>query len=176
MKHDARAAAIIGLVIVAASIFLGFKFHQRNPVDTDILSLLPADRSTPSLADALLRVNAVAANRVALLIEGGTADARGKAAADLTQALDGLGFFKPSATEGRALWDWVFANRTALLCPKDLALLQAGRGREIADDALRQWYAPFGIANSGLLKSDPLLLTPRLMKCLLGSTMAMPST
>ena len=169
MKHGFRSVTLILLTILCAALFLGFTFHQRNPIDTDILSLLPGDRSTPALADALTRMNAVASNRVTLLIEGGTAETRGKAAADLTKALTDLGLFQSNATDGRALWDWVFAHRSGLLCPKDKALLLESKGGVMARDALTQWYTPFGFANSGLVKTDPMLLTPRLMKCLLGS-------
>jgi predicted exporter len=173
MTRGNRAVAAIVLTVLAAALFIGFKFHQHNPVDTDILSLLPGDRSNPALADALTRLNAFSSNRVTFLIEGGTGETRSKAAADLAKTLSDLGIFQSNATEGRAFWDWVFAHRTALLCPQDKKLLQDRRGKAIADDALAQWYAPFGAANSGLLKSDPMLLAPRLMKCLLGPALAM---
>jgi len=169
MRRDTRAVALIILVIIGASVFLAARFHQRNPIDTDILSLLPADRSTPVLADALARLNAVAANRIVLLVEGGDPAKRAEAIADLTKSLEQSGIFKSNSADGRAIWDWVFSHRTALLCPKDKALLEAGHGDRIAQDALRQWYTPFGLSNSSLLASDPMLLTPRLMQCLLGS-------
>jgi predicted exporter len=175
MRRDVRLAGIIVVLILGAAAYVGFQFHQRNPIDTDILSLLPGDRKTPVLADALARLNDVAANRIALMIEGGDAATRGAAASDLTQRLSDLGFFRPIAADGRALWDWVFAQRTVLACPQDKVLLRDGRGDIIARDALTQWYMPFGVANSALLKSDPLLLAPRLMKCLLARVGALQS-
>jgi predicted exporter len=93
MTRGNWTVAVILLTILAAVLFVGFKFHQRNPIDTDILSLLPGDRSNPVLADALDRLNTFSSNRVTLLIEGGTGEARGAAAADLTKRLSDSGIF-----------------------------------------------------------------------------------
>src|SRR6185503_2516897 len=92
---------------------------------------------------------------------------RAQAAADLSDRLMRAKIFQPSSEEGVAAWKWLFSHRTTLLCPADRALLQDGRGQVIAHDALLRWYSPIAISNSALAKSDPMLLTPRLMSCFL---------
>ena len=156
------------IAILGAGAFVGVKLTGGTAVDTDILSLLPASQDDPPVAAALRRLNDVASSRIVILLEGGTPAERTKAAADLSESLVKAGLFRPSAEDGAEAWRWLFAHRASLLCPADRTRLQHGEGRALAHEALLRWYAPFGAANSGLLKSDPLLLTPRLMSCLLG--------
>jgi len=159
---------VLCLIVIAASgAFVGFKLAGGHAVDTDILSLLPASRDDPSLAAALTRLNSVASSRIVIAIDGASGPVRAEAAADLSARLTAAGIFQPSAEEGAEAWKWLFAHRTTLLCPADRALLEEGRGQTLAQDALLRWYSPFAISNSALAKSDPLLLTPRLMSCFL---------
>ena len=166
-----------GLVpaLLALLVFLGAVLFvaQRVPeaVDTDILSLLPADAHDPVLADALQRASGVASDRVAFVIEGGTPSLRAQAATRLTDLLEETGLFRPSSQDAEELWRWLHTHRTELLCSADKARLADGRGDEMAADALRQWYAPTGIAASRLLQTDPLLLTSRLLGCLVPAGM-----
>ncbi len=147
--------------------------HLEGAIDTDILSLLPGDARDPVLADALQRASAVASDRIAFAIEGGAPQARRDAATALAAELTATGLFKPSSVDAEGLWKWLFAHRARFLCNDDRERLMAGRGGEISADALRQWYAPMGIGGSALLKSDPLLLTGRLLGCMVPPGMRM---
>lgn len=155
------------IAIVVSGSFVGHKLASGDAVDTNILSLLPASRDDPSVAAALDRLNSVASSRIVVALDGATSPIRARAAADLSARLTDAGIFRPSSEEGEAAWKWLFAHRTALLCPADRELLQEGKGQLIAHDALLRWYSPFAISNSALAKSDPMLLTPRLMSCFL---------
>lgn len=163
MSTSRISAVLAVLVFLAAGVFTAVQI--RTAVDTDILSLLPGDARDPVLADALQQASAVASNRVAFAIEGGTAAARHEAAAELSSALATSGDFRPAAADAEALWRWLFANRTQIACSADRALLLAGQGAVVAREALLQWYAPISIGGSRLLGSDPLLLTNRLLGC-----------
>ncbi len=163
---------LMAIIFIACSAFVAWQFLAKSPVDTDILSLLPVDIRDPVVGDAIARANSAASDRVVLMIEGATADRRQAAADALSRALVATGMYRPATDEGRDLWSWLFALRAVLLCPADRALLAAGGGAAIAQDALRQWYGAFGVANSALLHSDPLLLTPRLVQCFAAAAMA----
>lgn len=165
MKLARWPAVLMGLGFVAALLFSAFRID--GAIDTDIISLLPADTHDPVLAAAVARANDVASNRVVFAVKGGTVGMRGAALADLSEALAATGYFRAADVEGEALWRWFFGHRTSLLCPSDRARLEAGEGETIANEALRQWYAPASTGAGGLLKSDPLLLTNRLLGCLL---------
>jgi predicted exporter len=164
-----RLATFLCLVaIVVAGAFVGTKLTGGNAIDTDILSLLPASQRDPPLAAALRRLNEVASSRIVIMLEGGKPGDSEAAAEDLSNSLVKRGLLRPSAVDGADAWAWLFAHRTTLLCPDDRARLQRGEGKAMARDALLRWYSPFAVSNSALLKSDPLLLTPRLMSCSLG--------
>ncbi|MDP1627316.1 MMPL family transporter [Parvibaculum sp.] len=165
MKPARWPAALMALGFVAALLFSAIRID--GAIDTDIISLLPADMHDPVLAAAVAQANDVASNRVVFAVEGGTAGARGAALADLSDALAATGYFRAADVDGEALWRWFFVHRASLLCPADRARLEAGEGEAIANQALRQWYAPGSTGAGGLLKSDPLLLTNRLLGCLL---------
>jgi predicted exporter len=153
------------VVILFSSAFLAFSIRNKHPIDTDILALLPANQSDPALAAALGRLSQIASSQIAFAIEGGDPAMRAEAAADLTSRLNQTGIFRSTTDDGVALWSWLFSHRTDLLCPADRRLLERGEGSVVTHDALLKWYSPFGISNSKLLQSDPLLLTPRLMSC-----------
>lgn len=158
-------AVLIGLGFVAALLFSAWRI--AGAVDTDILSLLPADTHDPVLAAAVARANDAASNRVAFAVEGGGAEERRAAIAELSEALAATGHFHPDAQDGEALWKWLHARRASMLCPDDRARLEAGEGEAIMRQALRQWYAPATAGAGSLLKTDPLLLTNRLLGCVL---------
>tara|TARA_R110000824_G_scaffold390760_14_gene587885 strand:+ start:3420 stop:5657 length:2238 start_codon:yes stop_codon:yes gene_type:complete len=165
-----------GILLAAFLVSLGLVATRiSDSVDTDILSLLPGDSHDPVVAAAVQKASADASNRVAFAIEGGSADDRRRAATQLSELLIGTGFFHSSDQDAKAFWQWLFDNRTDLLCPSDRALLQAGGGKAVADAALAQWYAPMGVANGGLLRTDPLLLTNRLLACFLPNGLGVPS-
>ncbi|HEY4345650.1 MAG TPA: MMPL family transporter [Parvibaculum sp.] len=164
-KHLSASLALV--LFIVAGVFVAT--HIRGAIDTDILSLLPGDAQDPVLADALHRASAAASDRVAFAIEGGTPEARRTAAGDLTKRLVATGLFQPSSADAESLWKWIFAHRATLLCAKDRARLEAGQGAAIAQESLLQWYAPMGIGGSRLLDADPLLLTNRLLGCLVPS-------
>lgn len=163
MSMSRISVVLAVLAFLAAGIFTAVQV--RTAVDTDILSLLPGDARDPVLADALQQASAVASNRVAFAIEGGTASERHEAAAELSSDLAASGDFRPAAADAEALWRWLFANRTQIACPADRDLLLAGQGAAIAHEALLQWYAPISIGGSRLIASDPLFLTNRLLDC-----------
>lgn len=161
------------LVFLVAGLYAAT--HIRDAVDTDILSLLPGDARDPVLADALQRASAVASNRVAFAIEGGTASARREAVADLSSRLAAIGLFRPASADAEALWRWLFINRTGLICPADRDLLLADKGAVIAHQALLQWYGPMSIGGARLIASDPMFLTNRLLGCIVPQSFrAMP--
>lgn len=164
-------AVLVIILFLLAGIFAASRFVGHDPIDTDILSLLPGDQNDPVLAAAIARANEVAANRVALLVEGGSAPVRKQAVADLTVALVNAGLFRPSSDDAKAIWEWAFSHRGSLLCRADRLRLQNGGGQGLMAEALQQWYSPFSISNSSLLKSDPMLLTPRVVGCIFNSAL-----
>lgn len=153
------------LVFLMAGFYIAF--HIDAAIDSDILSLLPVDAHDRVLADALHQASTIASNRVAIAIEGASDEQRHAGAKALSDALLATGYFQSSMADGEAVWKWLFAHRASMLCPADRQRLEAGRGAEIALDAKRAWYSPFGMGGAGLMKSDPLLLTNRLLGCVL---------
>lgn len=160
------SAALVLLLFLSCGLFVAARFADSLPIDSDIVSLLPGAQDDPVIGAAIARANEVAAGRVALLIRGGDAAERRLAAAELVQALAADGGFVPALDEGKAAWAWAFERRDRLLCPLDRARLLRGEGHDLAQEALAQWYSGFSASNSALLRSDPLLLTPRFLGCL----------
>lgn len=144
-----------------------------DSVDTDILSLIPGDSHDPIVSDAVQRANVDASNRVAFVLEGGSPGDRKQAVAELSSLLTKTAIFHSSEQDAKILWEWLFAHRTDLLCPADRERLEAGHGKDVAEEALVQWYAPMGAADGRLLANDPLLLTNRLLLCLMPSGMTL---
>ncbi|MBO6904626.1 MAG: hypothetical protein JJ865_06685, partial [Parvibaculum sp.] len=166
-------ALLVVLGILAA---LSFSISRLSgSVDTDILSLLPADTHDPVLADAVRRASNAASNRVVFAIEGGSAGDRQAARAELSEALVATGRFHTLDDEGEALWRWLFAHRTSLLCEEDRETIEVGEGGVIAEEALRQWYGPASVGFGGLAARDPLLLTNRLLGCIIPGVTASAS-
>lgn len=165
MTRVHAAAALVASVLIGAAIFVALSFSRGLPVDNDILSLLPAHARDVTLSDAVTKAGAAASSRIVLLVSGGTTDDRDAATKDLEGRLAASGMFRPASDDARQIWDWTFANRTALLCPDDRQKLEQGHGGEVAAAALRQWYMPMSPASGQLLATDPLLLTPRLLSC-----------
>ncbi len=163
------ALLVVALFVVSGS-FVASRFTGPSPIDTDIVSLLPESQDDPVVGAAIARANEVAANRVAFLIQGGTAALRQQAMAELSEGLVAAGLFRPSSEDVAAVWAWVFAHRDRLLCAADRSRLQQGQGAALAQEILAQWYSPFSVSNAGLLESDPLLLAPRFMACLAAAT------
>lgn len=158
-------ALLIVCGVLAAFVFSASRIS--GAIDTNILSLLPADTHDGVVAVAVTRASEATSNRVSFSIEGGTGEVRQAARDELAEALTATGRFHADEEDGEALWAYLFANRTALLCEADRARLEADGGDAVAADALRQWYGPSSIGFGGLVASDPLLLTNRLLECLL---------
>lgn len=168
-------ALLIACGVLAALVFSASRI--AGSVDTNILSLLPADTHDGVVAAAVARASEAASNRVSFAIEGGNVEQRQAARAELSDALAATGWFHADEEEGEAVWAWLFANRTSLLCDADRARLEAGEGSAIAEDALRQWYGPSSLGFGGLAKRDPFLLTNRLLGCVFsGAPRAAPSS
>ena len=166
MTRAHAAAAIVASVLVCAALFIVVSFSRGLPIDNDILSLLPAHARDITLSDAVTKAGAAGSSRVVLLVSGGAPEDRDTATKDLEQRLAASGMFRPASDDARQIWNWLHANRTALLCPDDRHKLEQGRGGEVAATALRQWYMPMSPASSQLLAADPLLLTPKLLSCI----------
>ncbi|PKQ02951.1 MAG: hypothetical protein CVT73_16795, partial [Alphaproteobacteria bacterium HGW-Alphaproteobacteria-12] len=158
-------ALLIAAGVLAALFFSASRI--AGSVDTDIMSLLPADTHDGVLAAAVKRANEAASNRVSFAVEGGTVEERQAARAELAGALSATGWFIADDQEGEAVWAFLFANRASTLCERDRALLEAGEGAAIAADALRQWYGPSSLGFGRLVARDPLLLANRLAGCVL---------
>jgi len=163
-------ALLIAAGVLAALFFSASRI--AGSVDTDIMSLLPADTHDAILAAAVKRANEAASNRVSFAIEGGSVEERQAARAELAGALSATGWFRADDEEGEAVWAFLFANRASLLCEQDRALLEAGEGAAIAADALRQWYGPSSVGFGGLVARDPLLLANRLAGCVFSAARA----
>ncbi len=167
MTKTKLATAVLVLIFLLSAAYVAT--HIASDVDTNILSLLPGDRHNPVLSDAMQKASEDASNRVAFAIEGGTFDERHKAAERLSSALLESGLFRSSSDDGKTLWQWLFVHRTQMLCPADREKLRSEQGTVVARDAMVQWYAPMGGGSAALLKTDPLLLTNRLLGCLMPS-------
>lgn len=171
MSKAGKATFLLLLTFLVSATYVAL--HLVEDIDTNILSLLPGDSHDQVLNDAMRRATDDASNRVVFAITGGAAADRHRAAAALLSGLVASGNFRPSSEDGEALWQWLFANRTQMLCPADRLRLEQGEGAAVARDALLQWYAPMGSGGAALLKSDPLLLTNRLLACLTPSSIRM---
>lgn len=171
MSKAGIATILLLLAFLTSAVYVAT--HLADDIDTNILSLLPGDSHDQTLSDAIERANDEASNRVVFAIEGGIAADRRKAARGLLSDLVASGEFQNSADDGKVLWQWLFANRTQMLCPDDRVRLAKGEGGAIAREAMVQWYAPMGSGGAALLKTDPLLLTNRLLACLTPSGIRM---
>jgi predicted exporter len=155
----------VGLVLMAAAV-IAVRLAGTFPIETDILQALPGDGGDRVIADAVHRAGAVAGNRLTLAVRGGDDQLRAEAARDLTSRLTGTDVFVPVADEGRDLAEWLFTNRAEILCPEDERRLAAGRGGDIARNALVRLYTPGTPLSGELLSRDPFLLSLRLGECL----------
>ncbi|MEN3976581.1 hypothetical protein [Emcibacter sp. SYSU 3D8] len=176
MTRAHAAAAIVASMLVCAALFVVVSFSRGLPIDNDILSLLPAHARDITLSDAVTRAGAAGSSRIVLLVSGGAPENRDTATKDLAQRLAVSGMFRPASDDARQIWNWLHANRTALLCPDDRHKFDQGRGGEVAAAALRQWYMPMSPASSQLLATDPLLLTPTLLSCIAPYNMTLVPT
>ena len=162
-------ASLLALIFIFSASFVATRISDG--IDTNILSLLPGDGHDPVLADAMQRASLDASNRIAFAIEGGKAQQRSDAARDLAKALEATGFFRPSSADAKDLWVWLHAHRATLLCPADREKLLAGQGAAIAQSALLEWFAPVTMTGRDALANDPLLLTGRLLNCLVPASL-----
>jgi predicted exporter len=163
---SSRLVAIVAvLVFLISAAYVATRI--TSSVDTNVLSLLPGDEHDPALADAMRRASEEAANRIVFAIEGGSASERSAAAKALTESLQATAFFRSSSEDAGELWAWLNAHRAGLLCPADRVVLSDGQGAAIAQSALIEWYAPVTAIGRNALATDPLLLTNRLLGCLL---------
>jgi predicted exporter len=160
-----RFATIAWLaIVVAAAVFLTWHFQRGLPLDTDLMALLPREDQGSATQKAR---DAVAHNltRRILVLVGHTSRAQARTAAlSMSDSLDATGLIEPrTAPEGqwmRKLAELYFPHRAGLLSEGDRALLEAGRGEELAKRALGQAFGVGGTGESLIARGDPFLLLP----------------
>ncbi len=165
------AAALCWVWLAVAGAYVGFRFTQGLPVDTDIQSMLPAAGDDPVERAALDRAAQAAAGRAAFLVTGDQAEA---AAADLLERLTAGGAFIPDTDDGEATARWLFANRNELMCG-DPAAFDEAAARKLARSALVQVYSVTAPISGDMLQSDPFLLTLKLAGCLSAAPQGKPA-
>lgn len=171
-SRPARLLALVWLVVVAAGCaYLGWRMQAGMPLRTDLLALLPREEQDPVLQRANDAVSRALGRRIVALVgDSDRANARA-AAATLATDLSATGLVA-TLNEGmdpsrlRSLGALYFPHRHGLLSEADRAALLAGRGEDIATRALSQVFGVGGIADAGLLRSDPFLLLPSFLTAL----------
>ncbi len=159
-------AALAWLVVCAGIVVM--RFSGGAPVDTDIRSILPEEKSPPAVEAALREAGAAAANRVALLVTADAEDAAvdEAAASDLEDRLTRAGMFRSDTENREAMGRWVFANRNALLCEEHPDEFTPQTAEAVRTEALARVYGVGAPVTGDLLMADPFLLTLRLADCL----------
>lgn len=174
---DTLGAVLVAALIVAAAVVIAIRLSgAAAPIDTDIMALVPQAERDPVLAASIDRASRLVAGRVVLLLDDGSGAMPAAAAADLEAELEASGVWQSLDDEAGALWRWLFAHRAHLLCPDDRALLEGGRGAVIAADAMARIHASLLPLPGRLLRDDPLLLTLRLVDCLMPRGPGQPGT
>lgn len=165
-----RWPALLWLLLVAAAgVHLTFRAIEGLPIRTDLLALLPRESQDPTFQEASDQVTQSLARRLVLLIGHEQVDDARQAAAAIEGTLIQERLLKADTLGGgdtAALGAFYFAHRAGLLADGDRALLQAGKGEDIAQRALTLIYSVGSFADSRLLAADPFLLLPSFLAAL----------
>lgn len=161
------AAALLWLLIVTtAGVMLLVKTAAGLTFQSDLMALVPREERNPALAAASDKVYATLSRQVVVLV--GAADRRDARQAArligermrrsglLTLATGGL-----TSDRLKAIGAAYYPYRAGLLAARDRQMLKAGRGEELAQQALAQIYGLGGMTGSSQVRSDPFLLFPR---------------
>ncbi|MGF7172641.1 MMPL family transporter [Azospirillum doebereinerae] len=167
MKRNApRIAALVWLLVVAvAGVYLAGRVHAGLSFRTDLLALLPREEVDPVLQQANETVTRSLARRVVALVGHAGRDEARAAARRLTDDLSATGLIETAGggfdgDRMKRIGTLYFPHRQGLLSPGDRAALKAGQGEEVAIRALSQAFGFVGLADAGLLRTDPFLLLP----------------
>jgi predicted exporter len=161
-----RWLAILWLLLVSlAGGYLAWRVHQGLALRTDLTALLPREEQNPTLAQANDKVVRALSQKMVLLVGDNDRDRARAAAAELTRRLDRSGLVELSTTgfdkdRLKAMGALYFPYRRGLLAEGDRRALQEGHAESLARRALSQVYGFVGMADAGLLRSDPFLLLP----------------
>jgi predicted exporter len=164
MTRGLLALIWLGIVVLAGG-YLASRVSEGLRFRTDLMALLPREEQDPVLQHANDAVSGALARRVVVLVghaeRGQARDAAKRLAASLTdtglvEPIEG-GLDESRMTRMGALY---FPHRRSLLADADRALLEQGRGSDIATRALAQAYGGIGGIDAGLLRTDPFLLLP----------------
>lgn len=156
-------AAIWLAVLLALGAYLAWSVHTGLRFSTDILALLPREAETPLLEQANDAVTETFSRRVLLLIGDRDRAVARQAAIELTDSLTKAGLISTdagafSSDRLKQLGSLYFPYRQGLLSPRDRALLEQGKGADIATGALSQIYGFVGMTDARLIAQDPFLL------------------
>lgn len=174
---DTLGAVLVTALAVAAGMVIAIRLlGPTAPIDTDIMALVPQAERDPVLAASIDTASQLVAGRVVLLVDGSGGAVPPAAVADLQAELEASGVWQSLDDEGSTLWRWLFEHRARLLCPDDRAMLERGEGAIIAADAMARIHASLLPLPGRLLRDDPLLLTLRLVDCLLPAGPQQPGT
>lgn len=154
--------ALWSVLLVCVLTVIGLKAVSGLRLETDILALLPeAEERFEWQAEVRSTMQERASGRVVAMLSHADSDIAVAAAATLTDTLLEAGLILPKA-ENSEQWNDLgavyFPFRLGLLSDDTRAMLLAGEGENVADLALAQIYAPFGLAETGQLQDDPYLL------------------
>ncbi len=168
-----RSHAWIWALANAALLAAGLAFRPLI-VDTNIMSILP-DFGSDKALDAAERRMSGAANGGFYLIVGDADFERAEACAEGICAgakghpeLESLTLHVDEGIYG-SFSDYLFDNRYSLLPDGTRRDLEAGKGSQVARDALRDIYSPLSIGTLGRLDLDPFALSSSSLRALLGS-------
>jgi predicted exporter len=167
---SARPLAILWLLlIVLVGGYLGIKAWQGIVFRTDLLSLLPADRSAQESHALAGRLIENASKRFVLLIGHADRATARSVAAEIERRLSVSGLATVQRTgpdELKAMGAFYLPHLGALLAPADRAALASANVEPVTQRALAQIYGVGGFADGRLLKDDPFLLFPAFLAAL----------
>ena len=160
----------LALIVFAGGV-VAVRCVDGLPLETDILSLLPAEELRDRDADVQRHLVDEISKRVAFLAEHPNQSVATAALDRIAAVLCDSGLALAdgdTAGSAKRLGSILFPHRTGLLSADDRALLLAGDGAAVAERAMAQAMSPFGIADAGSIAADPFLLFPRYLNGAMG--------
>lgn len=150
-------------VVIASGVILAGHMRGPLPLDTNLLSLLPAAEQDAVVAQASRQYTETLSRQHLLLVSAATLTEAEAAASALAKPLQASGQFadirlRINANEAGQLGRFYAPYRFGLLASGDRAHLQQGEAQAITTTALHALYSPASPINAQMLGHDPLLL------------------
>lgn len=162
-----------GLLIAAVSAWLGLRMTAGNPIDSNLMTLMPETEESATVVAAVERVVTYAERQHIFLAYGKTPEIARATAVQMHEAMLASGLFelitfKIDDDFTRAAGEFYFPYRHALLSQTSRDILKADGSDAIFRHVQSELLNPFGTVSSALLKEDPFLLFPSFLRESLG--------